>query len=947
MLNYFLKAKNKKGFTIIEMVVVIAIIGILTATLLPNFSSSISSAESTAKAANLASVNKIAATAQLSEGNGPMLDVTAAVVSNFGKETASASLSKAVFDSKTKTFTAVNKVKVENKAAPDRNLYYPVSGENADEIAACLKDYRFVTYDSNKQNLSTSISSKIANKELKDLSGKFTEVYVINGSLALQNDVEMADTLFIFLDGASLETNGNSFKCHSVAFVDTSADGKTPVTFNVYGGNVLPEYSFGVLNVKNFYKDDGSINWSANGEFSEKTAITLNFGGTMYLNAPDYSGVYLNVDSACANIWGVIALPNGGVIYLDGDTTVVVEDGGTILPAQTQAHDMSDETTSVSVKLKSGTDEVQVILKDGSFISMTVNGEHSVLFDGVSVGNGITQSTISPLTAEYAANYLAQVTQAIISAGGNVNAAMDIVEKTGNAIVGTAVNIAQAVQAGAIEGITNANTAQALISSSELGSIVNSINAMKTNVVSGAIMSATNSASAVVASAVGTVTQVSATGASGVSIVSTIAEAQDTCDTSWYIGHEKDTSYTITKPSQLYGLSSLVFNGATSFYGKTITLANDISLDNYHPWLPIGNGQYGFRGTLDGGGHKITNMHLEANKSWVMLSMSGKGWNNTALRATSEREGTYFGYQNGDKYGVGFIGVLENGGELKNVTFENCSVVFDYNWNSYAAVAVGAIRATGEDYSYNGFGYENKGKVITGMSGGIAQYDTVSGTTGGYSAYAASGQKWDGSTIAEQNSNRLNGTQSVSYDYRDRAFDGWTTKITNVTVASSCSVMATGRCGGLCAVVAGAYYSGGGYNEARAKNDSESIFAGWGDVVISNCSNGANVTHIPTQGAYEEGGGILGYAQVTKHIDLTISGCSNTGTIKAGAAAGILGNQNYLTSLTISGCSNSGTIQTVDKNRNGKVLHSSTVASSIYNINTSTAGNKFDNTKLS
>ena len=941
MLTNFARMLNnrKRGFTIIELVIVIAIIGILSAVLIPNFGSTLTKADSAAKAANLNSVNKIAASAKVVAANGPMLDVTGAVVSNFGKEAAAKTLKTTVYNAETQSFTALTKVKVDDASKPDRTLYYPVYGETAEEVAESLKAYDFVEYYAGKPELAKGISKKIANTSMKDQSAMFTEVYVINGSIALHSDVELTDALFIFLDGASLETNGNAFKVFGAAFVDTSADGQTPVTFKVYGGNVLPEYSFGVLNVKNFYKEDGSINWTSTAEHTATTAITIYLGGTIALNTPDYSGMYLNVDNLCAYVSGVISMPAGSQATLDGETKLVVEDGGAILPANTAGHDLASETTLVYVDFKAETGDTQIECKDGSFTSMAINGVNPVSVNGNTSSGGAKFFTIDPPTAaNCAATALAQTAHAVALAGGNVDCMMTIIESAGNAMVDTAAAICDGLGATAV-----GTTAAAVVSQADLNQVVGMINTMKTDVVSTAIASASASTTGAISAAIGTVTLSTASatpGASGTSIVSTM-QAYNTCDTSWYDASK--SSFEISTAAQLYGLSTLVFNGVTSFYGKTITLANDIDLDAYKPWLPIGNGQYGFRGTFDGAGHTIKNMHLDVNKTWVMMSMSGKGWNNVSYRAA--KEGTAFGYQNGDKYGVAFIGVLENGGELKNVTFSACNVGFDYNWNSYAAVAVGAIRATGEDYSYDGNGYSNAGKVITGFSNGVATYGSEASAS---TLYKDSGYKWDGATFDEQQTNRLSGTKSTSTSYRDRAFDGWTTKVTNVTVDETCSVYATGRCGGIVAVASGAYYSSSSYNEARAGDAAKySIFASWGTVVISGCSNGADVTHVPTQGAYEEGGGVLGYLNVATNLKGSVSNCSNSGDIKAGAAAGIVGSLNGSTLFTVNyaSCSNTGTISVADTNRAGTKLHTSTVASTLYNTNTTTAGT--GSTKLS
>ena len=938
MLTNFARMLNnrKRGFTIIELVIVIAIIGILSAVLIPNFSSTLTKADSAAKAANLNSVNKIAASAKVVAANGPMLDVTGAVVSNFGKEAAAKTLKTTVYNAETQSFTALTKVKVDDASKPDRTLYYPVYGDTYEEASANLKAYDFVEYYAGTPELAKGISKKIANTSMKNQSGEFREVYVINGSIALHSDLELADALFIFLDGASLETNGNAFKCHSVAFVDTSADGQTPVTFKVYGGNVLPEYSFGVLNVKNFYAEDGSINWTAAAQHTATTAITIYMGGTIALNTPDYAGMYLNVDNLCAIVSGVISMAPGSQATLDGETKLVVEDGGAILPANTQGHDLAAETTLVYVDFKAESGNTQIECKDGSFTSLAINGENPVSVNGNTSSGGAKFFTIDPPTAaNCAATALAQTAHAVALAGGNVDCMMTIIESAGNAMVDTAAAICDGL------GATAAGTTAAIVSQADVLQVAGMVNAMKTDVVSTAIASASASTTGAISAAIGTVTLSNATatpGASGTSIVSTM-QAYNTCDTSWYDASK--SSFEISTPAQLYGLSTLVFNGVTSFYGKTITLANDIDLDAYKPWLPIGNGQYGFRGTFDGNGKTIKNMHLDVNKTWVMMSIQGKGWNNTSYRAA--KEGTAFGYQNGDKYGIGFIGVLENGGELKNVTFSACNVGFDYNWNSYAAVAVGAIRATGEDYSYDGNGYTNAGKFITGFTNGIAQY----GDSANASLYADKGYAYNGATYAEQNATRLASEKNKGYtattdlNSGNIPFKSWVTKITGVTVDETCSVYATGRCGSVCAVIAGVYYTNPSYNDGKIESgpDAYSIFAGWGTVQITQCVNKGSVTHIPTKDAYEEAGGIVGYSQVLKNATASISHCSNEGAIKGGAAAGIFGSTNSgpITVDTAS-CTNTGTISIADTNRAGVKLHTGTVASTLYNTTVTAVG---------
>ncbi len=75
-------------------------------------------------------------------------------------------------------------------------------------------------------------------------------------------------------------------------------------------------------------------------------------------------------------------------------------------------------------------------------------------------------------------------------------------------------------------------------------------------------------------------------GNAGSNTDSTTAWDGTTDETSWYIGHENDTSYTISTAAQLAGLAKLV-NAGNTFSGKTITLGADIDLGGQE-WTPIG-----------------------------------------------------------------------------------------------------------------------------------------------------------------------------------------------------------------------------------------------------------------------------------------------------------------------------------------------------------------------
>ena len=102
-------------------------------------------------------------------------------------------------------------------------------------------------------------------------------------------------------------------------------------------------------------------------------------------------------------------------------------------------------------------------------------------------------------------------------------------------------------------------------------------------------------------------------------------------DISWYVGHEEDTSYSITTPQQLAGLALLVngggqddygksYEGAVDFSGKTITITADkLDLNNVN-WVPIGKDDvHPFKGSFDGGFKSITSLSINSENEIVGL----------------------------------------------------------------------------------------------------------------------------------------------------------------------------------------------------------------------------------------------------------------------------------------------------------------------------------------
>ena len=91
-------------------------------------------------------------------------------------------------------------------------------------------------------------------------------------------------------------------------------------------------------------------------------------------------------------------------------------------------------------------------------------------------------------------------------------------------------------------------------------------------------------------------------------------------DTSWYVGHESESSYTISTIAQMEGLSQLVNTGVTDFSGKTITWGKSmasVTFTTTHE--PIGTKDRPFNGTFDGNGTMFYRMNLSSGTSYLGL----------------------------------------------------------------------------------------------------------------------------------------------------------------------------------------------------------------------------------------------------------------------------------------------------------------------------------------
>lgn len=99
------KKANKKGFTIMEMLIVVAIIAVLVAIAIPTFNGALEKSKEAADVANVRAVYAELVVANLTEGTAYPTDLTA-LKGKFTGETALNDDSKLKFDGKTITYEA-------------------------------------------------------------------------------------------------------------------------------------------------------------------------------------------------------------------------------------------------------------------------------------------------------------------------------------------------------------------------------------------------------------------------------------------------------------------------------------------------------------------------------------------------------------------------------------------------------------------------------------------------------------------------------------------------------------------------------------------------------------------------------------------------------------------------------------------------------------------------
>ena len=185
----------------------------------------------------------------------------------------------------------------------------------------------------------------------------------------------------------------------------------------------------------------------------------------------------------------------------------------------------------------------------------------------------------------------------------------------------------------------------------------------------------------------------------------------DNYDISWYVGHESDSSYTISTAEELAGLSYLVTLASTkvTFNGKVIALDNiegviDLSM---HYWTPIGDDSDMFEGTFDGQYNIIKGLYIgtEASPAGDYLGPFGSLGSTGTIKNLGVVGGKIYGY-----YTVaGIVGYSEG-------VVENCFNTNDLSGYGSIAGIVGFLNGGNITNCYNA-GNLSGSLVVAGIVG--------------------------------------------------------------------------------------------------------------------------------------------------------------------------------------------------------------------------------------
>lgn len=360
-----------------------------------------------------------------------------------------------------------------------------------------------------------------------------------------------------------------------------------------------------------------------------------------------------------------------------------------------------------------------------------------------------------------------------------------------------------------------------------------------------------------------------------------------TADTSWYDEENPKDFYSLSTPAQLAGLAKLVNEDVTSFAGTTITLANDISLEDAssefaRSWQPIGRTGRSFRGTFDGAGHTISNLvtiDATADNAALFGSLLNATVRNVVLEGSSVQ---------GHSYVAGVAAYA------KGALIENCENHADIaGFYRYAGGIVGAADGKTEVVNCRNFG------VVSGC--GDEEVECVGGIAGTV----------QGESLLRSCSNE--GAVSLASSSKGVKAGGIAGAVANAKVlecANSAKVTGSERTDavlGYAGGVAGAVSSGAVLSGCANTGDVEGKNLGAGGVAgqlsspasIENCyskcglvSTDKSASNVGGLAAFAGGAGGAGGTGI-----VSISSCYSSSIVSGGTLGAVLGRVSAKTSI--------------------------------------------------
>ena len=161
--------------------------------------------------------------------------------------------------------------------------------------------------------------------------------------------------------------------------------------------------------------------------------------------------------------------------------------------------------------------------------------------------------------------------------------------------------------------------------------------------------------------------------------------------------------YSISTAEELVKLAEITNNGLLT-EGSKFVLADNIDLAAYSNWTPIGNNTNSFKGTFDGNGYSVQNLHIDnelEDYQGLFGFSTGKIQN--------------LGLENVNITGHNFVGAIAGNGYYTSII--NCYVSGKVNGNDNVGAAAGSMDHSAVDYFYSDAKVFASGNAVGGLLG--------------------------------------------------------------------------------------------------------------------------------------------------------------------------------------------------------------------------------------